>query len=196
MTEHTREAYVTGGVFDKEDMRPHIAGCITFDGCIFRNCDFSSSQLDGIKFLNCSFTACLFTLTSFAGTLLDDVVFSDCKMTGAAFGDRSGSHRLSASFAGCILDNALFCSVKAPKTAFRKCRMHETVVERCDFRESIFDACDMAGIAFTASDLAGTDFTTSYGWTIDPEDNKIRGARFSLPTLPGLLTKYRIKVES
>lgn len=38
------------------------------------------------------------------------------------------------------------------------------------------------------------DLRTSYNFSINPEQNQINGAKFSLETLPGLLHKYDIEI--
>jgi hypothetical protein len=39
------------------------------------------------------------------------------------------------------------------------------------------------------------DLSTSFNYQIDPERNKLKGARFSLHGIGGLLHKYDIKIE-
>ena len=117
-------------------------------------------------------------------------------MSGASFGERTGGHRrFSASFTACILDNALFQNLPAVGTLFSRCRMKDTVFDHCALKNASFDRCDLSGATFSGNDLTNTDFLSSYGFTIDPETNRLNGAHFSLASLPGLLAKYRIKVE-
>jgi hypothetical protein len=42
--------------------------------------------------------------------------------------------------------------------------------------------------------LKNADLSTSYNFTIDPENNVIKRAKFSVHGLPGLLAKFDIKV--
>jgi hypothetical protein len=48
---------------------------------------------------------------------------------------------------------------------------------------------------FENTNLEKVDFRTSYNFTIDPENNRIKKAMFSLNTIPGLLVKYGIVIE-
>jgi hypothetical protein len=43
--------------------------------------------------------------------------------------------------------------------------------------------------------LAAVDFSTAYNYTIDPEFNPMKKAKFSTQGIPGLLQKYDIKIE-
>jgi uncharacterized protein YjbI with pentapeptide repeats len=64
-----------------------------------------------------------------------------------------------------------------------------------DLSNSIFDNCDLSRTVFMHSNLEGTDFRTSRNYSIDPEANRIRKARFSFPAITGLLDKYDIEIE-
>ena len=57
-----------------------------------------------------------------------------------------------------------------------------------------FTECDFSGALFSRTILQKADFRTSYNFSINPEQNQISGAKFSLETLPGLLHKYNIKI--
>jgi hypothetical protein len=43
--------------------------------------------------------------------------------------------------------------------------------------------------------LTGADFRTAYNYSLDPENNKLKNARFSGPGVLGLLDKYDIKID-
>jgi hypothetical protein len=43
--------------------------------------------------------------------------------------------------------------------------------------------------------LEKTDFRTAYNYSFDPENNRIKKAKFSLAQVVGLLDKYDIHIE-
>jgi hypothetical protein len=49
--------------------------------------------------------------------------------------------------------------------------------------------------AFVGTNLEKTDFRTARNYSFDPEQNKLKKARFSHPAVVGLLTKYDIIVD-
>ena len=70
-----------------------------------------------------------------------------------------------------------------------------------DFTEAnltgaIFNNCDLVGAIFENSLLEKADFRTSYNYSIHPETNNIKKAKFSLQGLPGLLSNYNIEIET
>ena len=81
------------------------------------------------------------------------------------------------------------------KTRFKNCSLHEVDFSECDLSGSIFEHCDLARSAFNRTVLEKVDFRTSYNYSIDPEINRIKKAKFSLVGLTGLLDKYDIEIE-
>jgi uncharacterized protein YjbI with pentapeptide repeats len=94
-----------------------------------------------------------------------------------------------------MLDNSSFYKLKIKGTVFRHCRLLNVDFSECDLTSSLFDDCDLAGAVFGNTVIAKADFTTSYNYSIDPELNRIRKAKFSLPGVTGLLDKYDIVIK-
>jgi len=64
-----------------------------------------------------------------------------------------------------------------------------------DLTNSIFNNCEFKSAIFERTTLEKSDFRTSYNYIIDPEKNKIKKAKFSMPEVLGLLRKYNIEVK-
>lgn len=62
-----------------------------------------------------------------------------------------------------------------------------------DLGSANFQGSDLRGAVFSRTVLEKTDFRNAQGFRLDPELNRIKGARFDLNGLPGLLGKYGIK---
>ena len=78
------------------------------------------------------------------------------------------------------------------KTLFKDCALKDSDFSATDLTQAVFDNCDLQGAVFNKTVLKGADFTSSYSFMVDPELNQMKGAKFSLDGLPGLLTKYDI----
>jgi fluoroquinolone resistance protein len=98
-------------------------------------------------------------------------------------------------FEGCILDNAVFYKKKNKKATFTDCSMEETDLTEADLTDACFVNCNLHRAFFSNTILKNADLRTSYNFTIDPDINNLKKTRFSLHGLPGLLSKYDIKVE-
>ena len=73
--------------------------------------------------------------------------------------------------------------------------LHEVDFTDADLSGSSFDNADLLHASFYNTNLEGADLRTASTYAIDPEVNRIQKARFSINGLPGLLLKYKIKVE-
>lgn len=167
---------------------------ITYEQCRFVSCDFAGSYLDGLVFDGCLFEDCNFALTSVGNAGLQNVTFKRCKLSGVNFG-KARDFLFEAHFEGCILDNAIFYRKKNRKARFTDCSMIETDLTEADLTDVKFINCNLHRAFFGQTILKGADLRTSYNFNIDPDENVIKKAQFSLHGLPGLLGKYDIKVE-
>ena len=63
-----------------------------------------------------------------------------------------------------------------------------------DLSKSVFSDTDLTNAVFESTILKEVDFTTASNYSIDPERNTIKKAKFSLYGIEGLLQKYDIKI--
>ena len=73
--------------------------------------------------------------------------------------------------------------------------MQEVDFTECDLTNAVFDNCDLMKSNFDNTILEKADLRTSYNYSIDPEINLIKKAKFSIPGVTGLLDKYDIIIE-
>jgi uncharacterized protein YjbI with pentapeptide repeats len=73
--------------------------------------------------------------------------------------------------------------------------MEEVDFTEADIKGSVFDNCKLNMAVFDGTNLEKADLSTAADFSIDPERNKVKQAKFSLYGLAGLLHKYHIEVE-
>ena len=78
---------------------------------------------------------------------------------------------------------------------FISCSMIEVDFSETDLSGTLFDRCDLSNALFEDTILEKCDFRTSYNYSLDPEKNKIKKAKFSNEGIAGLLGKYDIIIE-
>jgi uncharacterized protein YjbI with pentapeptide repeats len=127
-------------------------------------------------------------------TTLKDVEFKHCNLMGVDFGEVN-KILLSLSFEGCRLDLSSFYKLKLKATRFSKCSIKEADFTETDLSKSVFAECDLDGAIFERSNLEKVDFTSSDNYSIDPENNRLKKAKFSRSGLHGLLGKHDIVIE-
>jgi uncharacterized protein YjbI with pentapeptide repeats len=82
-----------------------------------------------------------------------------------------------------------------PKTIFSGCSLKEVTFTGTQMNNSVFDNCNLDRAIFNDTQLAGADFRTAYNYSIDPEFNPMKEARFTTQGIVGLFDKYDIKIE-
>lgn len=165
-----------------------------FDQCIFNNCSFQSSQLLKTSFIECEFNGCDFSTANLQMTGFKKVIFRGCKLLGLQF-NQCNTFLLELLFDDCILDFASFYKLSLKGLKIQNCSLKEVDFTEANLQGVIFNNCDLTGAIFKQSNLEKVDFRTARNFSIDPEENRIRDARFFQGDLEGLLYKYNIKVE-
>lgn len=186
---HTEDQTYSGIDFAKEPLPPG-----QYELCTFIRCTFTRADLSKRSFLECTFTNCDLSMARTTGISIRECVFSDCKLLGLSF-DHGQTSLFAAAFTDCILDACSFQGMALQRTTFKGCRMHGTDFTRADLSGVAFDRCDLSDAVFADCDLQRADFRTAQGFTIDPEQNRMKGARFTVEGLPGLLAKHGLRIE-
>mgnify|MGYP000692907715 CR=1 FL=1 len=102
---------------------------------------------------------------------------------------------LQLSFTDCQLNFSSFYQLKTPKTKFVNCNLQEADFTESILSNSIFDNCDLKRANFSRTNIEKSDFETSFNFEINPEENKIKGAKFSRSSIDGLLVKFGIIIK-
>ena len=180
--------------FDHKDFSIKRLDVGDFEDCTFSYCNFSNVALSQCKFINCVFKECDLSNAMLNKTGFQEVAFLGCKLLGLRF-DLCDPFGFAVHFKNCLMDHTSFYKVRLIKTHFTSCRMREADFTEADLRAARFENCDLLNAVFDQSILEKTDFTTAYDFTIDPESNKIKGAKFASSGLRGLLEKYGLEIE-
>lgn len=180
--------------FDSRNMADFKPGYVTYDHCAFTDCDLSNTDLSSIHFMDCRFTACNISNAKLQKTAFRNIHFKNCKMMGLLFDD-CDDFLFEAGFENCVLNFSSFARRKMKNTRFDSCTLSEVNFTLADLTSAIFEKCDLTGARFENTSLEKADFRTAYNYSINPEANKLKKAKFSLEGLPGLLEKYGIVIE-
>jgi len=165
-----------------------------YEDCVFSGCTFSGSDLEGSNFGECRFVDCDLSNAKLTGITLRDAKFENCKLLGVKF-ESCNELLFSVGFKKCQLDFASFYMRSLSKTDFIECRLLEVDFTEADLREATFHHCDLSGTIFLQTNLEQCDLRTAVHFSIDPELNRMKKARFSQEGLGGLLDKYDLKIE-
>ena len=165
-----------------------------YDNCTFTNCNFENIHASNIQFIECEFIDCNFSNAIVKDSAFKDVNFINCKMIGVKFNEVN-PFLLQMSFKDCQLNFSSFYQLKIPNTKFTKCNLEEVDFTETNLTNSLFDKCELKRTIFDQTNIEKSDFRTAFGFEINPDNNRLRGARFSRSSIDGLLFKYKIVIE-
>ena len=189
------QAFTQDQIFDKLDFTQEPLTKGEYENCKFTNCNFEETNLNDIKFISCDFHDCNWSLAQLNGTVLREVKFRDCKMLGLQF-ETCNDFGLSFSFENCQLNHSTFFQMNIKKTIFRNCQLREIDFSESNLSNVVFDNCDLSQAIFINTVLDKADFRTAYNYSIDPESNRLKKAKFSILGISGLLDKYDLVIEN
>lgn len=179
--------------FEKIDFTKDVFEKGNYDNCTFTDCNFSGINLSDVCFLHCELVRCNLSLAKIIETAFKEVHFLDCKIIGLHF-ENCAKFLFDVSFDNCTLNLCSFFKMKMKKTRFINCSLHEVDFTETDLTESLFEDCDLRDALFDRTILEKADFSTAENYSIDPESNRIKKARFALSGLHGLLEKYNLTI--
>ena len=186
--------FIENTSIEKQDYSQSALAKGEYDNCIFKNCIFSDSDLSNVTFTECEFKDCDLSNVNLKHTVFNDMKFSNCKLLGMQF-NHCSDFLFSVEFNECNLNLASFYQMKIKGTKFNSCMLQHVDFTETDLTSSLFNNCDFKAAIFERSILEKSDFRTSFNYVIDPEINKIKKAKFSMPEVLGLLRKYNIEVK-
>ena len=182
------DSFFEDAIFDKTTIQDVILKDVEFDNCTFLNCDLSNQDFSDAQFTDCEFTDCNLSLIRLAKTAL-----RNCKMLGLRFDD-CNAFGLAFTFENCILNYSSFFKTSIRNTLFRNSQLVEVDLSESNLTGSVFDNCNLSGAVFEHTVLDKADLATSYHYSINPETNRIKKAKFSYPGVLGLLNQYDIEI--
>lgn len=188
MENYIIDQQITGKIYNPEDIMYK-----DFERCTFTQCDFTACNFTGVAFIDCNFISCNFSEAKINYVGLRGIFFDNCNFTGVNF-SMVDKLFFSVEFKNCRLDYAKFYTLAIKTTLFTDCSLIAVDFMNTDLTGVLFDNCNLHKAVFVDSIANKADFTTSYNFSIDPERNKLRRARFSQEGLKGLLEKYEIIV--
>ena len=167
-----------------------------FHQCEFRGCSLVEAVLRSCRFVACRFEACDLSLMTVLGSAFVGVDFEDCTIVGVnwATADWSALNQGKAlSFHRCAISHSTFMSTPLKGGHFTDCVAKNADFREADLAEVDFSGTDLSEALFQNTNLRQADLSKARGYAINPDENVIAGAKFSLPEAMALL--YNMDIE-
>lgn len=171
---------------------------MAFSDCTFVRCSFSGVRFQQCAFRDCAFFRCKIINPEPERTQAKHLRFEGCSLAGVRWEDFAVPGGFAGpldQLSGCELKYNSFFQLRLDGFDFSGQAVMETVFDGCSLAQSSFRGCTLAGTLFTACDLRGADFRDAGGYCIDPRQNKLAEARFTLPEAVRLFDGLGVRIE-
>ena len=186
--------YIVERTFKDKDFTQIPLELSEYESCHFINCQLTQADISGARFINTVFNDCDLSNAKIHNTAFQDAVFKNCKMLGLRF-DTCNDFNFSAVFEQCILSHSTFIEMKLSKSSFSHCQLIDIDFSDAYMRSSSMSHCDLMNAVFDQTNLEKTDLREAINYAINPNNNHIKGAKFSMPEAIRLLDHYQIEIE-
>lgn len=166
---------------------------IYFDSCTFIKCDFSKAVFYRCKFTECTFIDCDLSLASLKSSTFNDVSFENSKLVGISWS--SCDEPFDVSFDTCNLSSNSFHLLDLRQIKFKNSLIKDSGFEECNLEKALFENCDLELSVFINNSLKKANFESSRNYLIDPKQNDLEKASFSLPEALSFLSLLPIKIK-
>lgn len=186
--------FIIDKIFTAEDFTKTRLARGEYENCTFNGCNFENGLLDGQNFMECTFIECNLSSTNITNTIFKEISFINSKMLGLKF-ESCNTFLIDFTFDNCILNFSSFYGLTLKKQKFKDCKLIQVEFTDANLSEAHFNNCNLEKAIFDRTQLEKSDFTTAFNYSIDPEKNALKKAKFSKEGISGLLTKHNIVIE-
>lgn len=187
--------YHSDHVFSSEDLSgTRIEGKV-FEDCVFSRCTLLETVFASCRFVECVFEACDASLMqvldcSFTGCRFEESKAISIDWTRAAWPKVTLPRAIG--FFGCTIDYSTFLGLTLGGFVVKDCVAREADFREADLTGADFEGTDLAGSLFFSTNLTKADLSRARNYRIAPADNRLSGAKFSLPEVMALLEELGI----
>ena len=171
---------------------------INFENCQFKQCKFIDVIFSNIKFTECDFEFCDLALAKFPNCKFSEVSFKNSKIIGVNWTELSWPLVKLTSplyFYSSNLSHSSFYGLELSNLIVEECKAHDIDFREANLSHASFVESDLLNSLFLHTNLYSADFTNAINYTIDPNENRIKQARFSFPEVIALLNHFDIKIN-
>jgi uncharacterized protein YjbI with pentapeptide repeats len=161
-----------------------------FHGCTFTHCSFTESTFTDCRFIDCTFRDSDLSLARLPGSIFSAARFEDCKIIGVDWtqADWAGPKLAeSIGFSKCALNHSTFIGLSLCGIHMRDCLAVDVDFREADLTQADFGGTDLSQSLFINTTLTEADLSHARNYQIDPGQNTLARARFSLPEAMSLL---------
>jgi len=197
MTAITNDQEYYDQVFEHVHLSPSKVLTGEFTDCKFIKCDFEAAIFSNCRFSSCTFRECNLSLIHIPGSAFPATRFEKTKLIGVDWTPGNWSQSEFSQLDGfieCVISHSTFIGLKLKGMRIKDCISHEVDFREADLSEVDFRGTDLAKSLFGNTNLTETDLSRAKNYQIDPGNNTLKQAKFSLPEAMALLYSMDIEI--
>lgn len=176
----------------------HRLEAVEFDHVTFLNSKFVEATFDQCKFIDCVFKESDLTRAKIKQSRFSNVLFEESKVVDVNWTTASWPQiKLNPAFTfhRSTINQSNFLGVYLHEVEIINCIAHGVDFREADMSNACLQGTDLKNSLFVHTNLTGADLTGAINYFINIHENKLKGAKFSLPDAVNLLRGLDIKIE-
>ncbi len=176
---------------------------VEWHGKIFENCQFEKINFHEAIFSRCIFTDCEFKLCNLSALNLKysafrGASFESCKLMGINWTQAQWPQINLASpieFYKSNISYSSFYELELSEIIIEDCKAHDVDFRGANLSSSSLILTDFENSMFQHTNLQKSDFSEAIHYQINPLENNISKAKFSMPDAMALLQSFGIELQ-
>lgn len=161
-----------------------------FLDCVFRDCSFAESVFRKCRFVNSAFQGCDLSLARVPESIYSATRFERSKIIGVNWAQAAwpiSSLGVPLSFTKSAISHCTFIGLSLKGIQVVDCVAVNVDFREADLSKANFAGSDLSESLFVNTNLSAADLSRARNYLIDPGQNVLKGARFSMPEAMSLL---------
>jgi uncharacterized protein YjbI with pentapeptide repeats len=183
--------------FKDLDMSGEDIKASTFQDCNFNQCTFTEIIFRSCTFVHCVFENCDLSLMQIPNCTFGDVRFEKTKTIGVNWAQAHWPEKSiwdPIEFNKCALSHSTFLGIDLGGFKMMRCEAVNVDFREANLSGADFTFTDLKDSLFLSTNLEGADLSYARNYQIDPSQNIILKAKFSLPEAMALLYSMDIEI--
>lgn len=184
------QTHYTGQVFKEAHLeQPQLTSSEFYD-CTFIRCSFTESVFNNCRFVNCTFKHCDLSLLQVLNSAFSATKMEESKIIGVDWTHADWSSTMLADpigFFKCDISHSTFIGLSLKSVQIIDCVAKDVDFRETDLSQAVFTGTDLSESLFSKTNLTEADLSRSRNYHIDPGQNILKRAKFSMPEAMSLL---------
>ncbi len=166
---------------------------VEYYNCVFDGAQFVKSLFKSCRFEKCTFKNSDLSLITVSETSFLDTKFVNCKLIGVDW--TKSAKPFNVDFENSKMNDSVFFNMDLRSTKMTECEIQNSDFERANLSKAVMTKSDLLNTSFSDTNLSFADLREAVNYRINPVNNNIRRAKFSLPEAAALLEQWEIEIE-